>query len=167
MYNHALRSFRNARRGIIFDTNILLVFLVGLLDRSSISSFKRTASYSEEDFEILARIASAFPRLTTTPHVLTEVCNHGDSYNNASRNIYPTIIHFIENTKERRTDAKTAITFAHFPVLGIADTTLFHASLNGHCVVTDDMTCHNFIEDAGGLSLNFNHLRSAKWLAGT
>ena len=45
-----------ALKGIIVDTNILLLYFVGALGRKKISQFKRTNQFDADDYEILVSL---------------------------------------------------------------------------------------------------------------
>ena len=60
---------------VLLDTNLLLLFLVDSYERKRIRNFKRTSTFSEEDFDLLAAFLQAFKKILTTPHILTEVSN--------------------------------------------------------------------------------------------
>jgi hypothetical protein len=60
---------------LLIDANLLLLLVVGSADRSLIESFKRTRAYTREDFDLLLRLVARFPKVVTTPNVLTEVSN--------------------------------------------------------------------------------------------
>lgn len=62
------------RRGLVIDSNLLILLLVGMTAKQSISSFKRTRMYSPEDFDLLVDFTKPFNKLTT-PNILTEVSN--------------------------------------------------------------------------------------------
>ena len=49
---------RYSRKGILIDTNILLLYFIGSFDPGLISSFKRTARFSVEDYETLLILVS-------------------------------------------------------------------------------------------------------------
>src|SRR5437667_6470122 len=66
---------RHARAGILVDSNILLLLLVGNFNRRLISKFKRTQTFDEQDYDILVDLLANFGSIHTTPHVLTEVSN--------------------------------------------------------------------------------------------
>ena len=68
--------------GIVVDTNLLLLLLVGLYDKSLIKDFKRTQKYDIDDFDRL-RIVIYYckNRIYTTPNILTEITNLTDSIN--------------------------------------------------------------------------------------
>ena len=71
---------RHCASGLLVDTNLLLLYLIGRTNRNRISKFKRTQAYTIEDFDLLHRFMAEFKTLITTPHVLTEVSNLGDLY---------------------------------------------------------------------------------------
>lgn len=66
---------RYRQKGILIDTNILLLLFVGIVNRERISKFNRTQQFTPEDFDILQEIILYFPKIVTTPNILTEVSN--------------------------------------------------------------------------------------------
>jgi len=44
------------KKGIIIDTNILLLYLVGRVNRDRIARFKRTATFLPEDYDLLLEL---------------------------------------------------------------------------------------------------------------
>ena len=61
--------------GVLIDSNLLVLHLVGTVNWERLKTFKRTQAYTLEDFELLEGLISCLGRLFTTPHVLTEVSN--------------------------------------------------------------------------------------------
>ncbi len=68
-----LNAYR--RRGLLVDANLLLLYFLGSYDRKQISSNKRLATFSVEDFDLIVRVLKLFSLLVTTPNILTEVSN--------------------------------------------------------------------------------------------
>jgi hypothetical protein len=65
---------RNARiNGILVDTNLLVLLIVGSVNRERVSQFKRTSDYSPADWDLLIGILEQISRRYTLPHVLAEV----------------------------------------------------------------------------------------------
>lgn len=60
-------------KGILVDTNILLLLFVGTVNRDRISRFNRTEKFTPEDFDTLETILKTFRTRVTTPNILTEV----------------------------------------------------------------------------------------------
>lgn len=61
------------QKGILIDTNILLLYFVGTVNRARISRFNRTEKFTPEDYDTLIEIINFFPKRVTTPNILTEV----------------------------------------------------------------------------------------------
>jgi hypothetical protein len=70
---HLFEKYRG--KGVLVDTNLLLLLLVGAIDPKHLAKFKPTANhgFTASDFALLCWIIDQFPRIFTTPHVLTEV----------------------------------------------------------------------------------------------
>ncbi|MBW4544084.1 MAG: hypothetical protein KME25_06535 [Symplocastrum torsivum CPER-KK1] len=65
-----------AQKGVLVDTNVLILYLVGLTNPKLIETFKRTKQFSIEDFELLIALIAAFNnKVITTPNILTETSN--------------------------------------------------------------------------------------------
>ena len=47
-------------KGVLIDTNILLLFLVGSLDLNLIRGFKRTTNFTENDFDLISNFIKHF-----------------------------------------------------------------------------------------------------------
>lgn len=61
-------------KGVLVDTNLLVLYLVGLVNKKRIETFKRTQGFDVEDFERLTNLINYLgPRLVATPHVLSQV----------------------------------------------------------------------------------------------
>jgi hypothetical protein len=65
-------------RGLLVDTNLLVLFAVGTVNPNRIETFKRTSRYTKSDFDLLLRVLGKFNKLYTVAHVLAEVSNLTD-----------------------------------------------------------------------------------------
>ena len=68
---------KHRNNGLLIDTNLLLLLVVGIYDRRRITSFKRTAAYTPGDFQKIGWLSKQFSQLWATPNILTEVDNLG------------------------------------------------------------------------------------------
>ncbi|MHC5611470.1 MAG: PIN domain-containing protein [Nostoc sp.] len=64
---------RYCQKGILIDTNILLLFLVGSVNQERINKFNRTQQFIPEDYKLLLAFIGSFQKLVTTPNILTKV----------------------------------------------------------------------------------------------
>ncbi len=72
-FEEIIGSYRN--KGILIDTNLLLLYFIGKYNKSLIQYFKRTQKYVIEDYELSTSVIKFFTRIITTPNILTEVSN--------------------------------------------------------------------------------------------
>ena len=64
--------------GLLVDTNLLVLFTIGTVNRDRIEQFKRTRQYTKTDYDLLFRVLGQFNPLYTVAHVLAEVSNLTD-----------------------------------------------------------------------------------------
>ncbi len=78
-------------KDLLLDANLLLLFLVGRVEGSDgIKKCKRLNAYTESDYELIASLVSLSHSIITTPNILTEVSNLGQSvrhYENFTREL--------------------------------------------------------------------------------
>jgi len=60
---------------VLVDTNLLLLYIAGLANRTYIGAHKRLSGYNDADFELLVQAISIFSDIVLLPHVLAEVSN--------------------------------------------------------------------------------------------
>jgi hypothetical protein len=51
---------KHQAQGVLVDSNLLVLFLVGKVNKRRILDFKRTQNFTIEDFELLARLIVGF-----------------------------------------------------------------------------------------------------------
>ncbi len=65
---------KHKSKGILIDTNLLLLYIVGLANVRQIRDFGRTSQFTTDDFETVNIVVKLFDRkIITTPHILTQV----------------------------------------------------------------------------------------------
>ena len=104
--------------GLVVDTNLLLLFLIGRTNKNRISRFKRTQAYTIEDFDLLDRFMAEFKTLITTPHVLTEVSNLGKLQGQDREDIRAWFVRMIEASGEHFDESRMLVNEGGFHRLG-------------------------------------------------
>ena len=161
---HAM--IRRARRGLVFDSNVLLAYLVGLWDPDHINSYKRTETYTIEDFVLLRTLVECSSGLVVTPAIITEICNLTDSLNrNYDCKVFTVFREsIISKCRERRKESLLIAETDAFIRLGFADAGLVDCARSGFLLVTDDVDCYLEACRVGGIALNLNHIRHDRYL---
>lgn len=159
---------RFAGRGLLIDTNLLLLYVVGQFDQNILlkGSFDRLAAYSLEDYQLLSGLISLFATCVTTPHVLTEVSNWiGYLSNDQEIECLAGFPKSLTSFTELKTDSFELSEEPHFRFIGLTDTALASFA-NDYLIVTDDARFVFHLNKLEREALNINHLRQELWLLG-
>jgi hypothetical protein len=152
-------------KGLLVDTNLLLVYFVGMYDPERVSKFKRTQTFTEDEFLLLARFFAVFEKLITTPNVLTEVSNLLGQLPNNLRSVF-----FVDFAKrlvlleEHYSSSADISTTTHFDRLGLTDSGIAQLVEGRYLVLTDDLSLYGFLQNRGIDAVNFNHIRQSAWV---
>jgi len=153
---------KHRQRGILVDSNLLLLLLVGVFDRNLVKRIKRLNKYSVRDFDLLGRFCEGFTRILTTPHVLTEISNL--TQNAEDRRMYA-FFHFLAKQfgilVEHHRISADIVQHSLFSSFGLTDSALAMESDAGVLVLTDDFALCAALQKRGRDAINFNHLRQA------
>ncbi len=148
--------------GLLLDTNIPLLALVGELGDEWIEKFKRTRDrFSRSDGAMLHEVLTQSRCQVTTPHVLAEASNLlGQLPERVAVVARKLLLERIRILDERWNPAIDATrNGAVFSRLGTTDWAVIRLAADGLLVLTDDLQLAIEIERAEGRVLNFNHLR--------
>ena len=155
---------KSKQKGILIDTNILLLWFVGTVNRERISKFNRTEKFVPEDYDILVKILSYFNKIVTTPNILTEVNSLADKLGEPERSKCLSVFaegvtrlneSYLKSTEAVRTDS--------FTKFGLTDCGIATLAKNKYLVLTDDFKLTNYLENIGIDTINFNHIRPYGW----
>ena len=148
-------------KGLLIDSNLLLLFFVGLHDRTRIEKFKRTAQFTIRDFERLAAFIRRFKEVVTTPSILAEVSNLLGQLPESLR--YSFCQHFayaLKDLHEHYTPSRESGDEKAFPKFGLTDTAVLRAASGKYLVLTDDVRLTQYLLSQNVDVINFNRLRT-------
>jgi len=156
---------RSKHKGILLDTNLLTVLLVGSLGNGEVERFKRTRQFTTKDVVELHNILKSFGWICTTPHVVAEVSNLLDWLDDtrkseASRRLAA----YVHNAKEVHVEAAEIVKTQIYSKLGITDAGLVMLAKQESCTVfTADLPLYHYASNLSVEIVNFNHLRD-QWI---
>ena len=154
---------RSIRNGILLDTNLLIVFLIGMFKPELISSFKKTSSYSISDFNLIRNIVLQFNAVHVTPQILSEVSNstfHQGIMDPDFSSYVGQLISYAESSNELYYDKNRLISLPRFTQIGFTDVSVMEVAKQTNCLVlTDDFILASILENEGHNTLNINHIR--------
>jgi len=149
--------------GVVIDSNLLLLLFLGTYERQQISTNKRLATYTEEDFDLLTRLLGQFTRIVTTPNILTEVSNLSNAIPEKKKTTYfAWFASRVALLREESVLSSTALT-SRWAKFGLTDAVIAAIAKSRYLVLTDDFRLSQSLQSDGIDTLNFNHLRDAYW----
>lgn len=155
---------RYRNKGLLVDSNLLLVYFIGIFDRDLVARFERTRAFLPEDFLLLGRFITSFSKRVTTPNVLTEVSNLSGKLPENIRNLYfASLSEQMTEFEESYVASSSLARTAEFPKFGLTDASIMDVARNKYLVLTDDFPLSNFLRSQGQDVVNFNHLRQIAW----
>ncbi len=147
---------------LLVDTNLLVLFLIGLYDQKLMRSNKRTSSYSIEDFEYVQTYIANASKVYVTPSILTEVSNLTDRIGEKNEPFFDVFKKVFSSKKQFEIYIpKEKILGYHFlRYVGVADASLYLVAVETKCqVLTDDERCAPYLIADGCRVLTLDALK--------
>ncbi len=160
---------KHGSHGIIIDTNLLLLYLVGVYDLSFIAKFKRTRKYSIEDFNAVSGLAENFRELVTTPQILAEISNLSFQMPESKIGKYFTcLVGVLEKAREHYVEKNQLIRSNLLARIGFTDVSIIEAAKQAnYLVLTDDLKAAGYLQASRCDVINLNHIRTIQWFGST
>ena len=163
--NSLIRRYH--QKGILIDTNILLLYFVGTVNRERITRFNRTQQFIPEDYDLLLRIIGRFRKLVTTPNILTEVSNFVGKLVEPERSqcfaIFALFLQNVDILDEYYVKSLDAVNTEKFLKFGLTDSGILTLSKGKYLVLTDDFKLANYLLSVEVDVINFNNIRIFNW----
>ena len=148
---------------LLLDTNLLLFYLVSVVDLSLLSRFKRVSSFRLSDVLLLQSLVGGFRAMITTPHILTEASNFIDQAPMDWRDsLIEALRAFAEGHQEYYEASALLMNRVEFRRLALTDTALAALSREA-TVATLDYELYGRIVHDGGMAVHFDHLRGKNY----
>lgn len=151
---------KHRSRGLVVDTNLLLVYLVGLCDPSLIGNFKRTQQFDRDDFHIMQAFLGKFARIISTPGIVTEVNSLANQLAIAHKprffGVFKSQLAILD---EKYVPSRQASEHVYFGKSGLTDSAIMTIASEGLLVLTDDFKLTGYLDLLHIDYLNFNHIR--------
>jgi hypothetical protein len=155
---------KHQAKGVLVDANLLVLLLVGRVNRQRIPAFKRTQNFTIEDAELLERLVAWFGKLFATPHVLSQVSDLADLPGkdlHEIRRLFKLVVE--EQIEETYDPSRVLVADSLFDRLGLTDAAIATICSRGILVLTADVELQLALQHRGADALNFNHVRPLAW----
>lgn len=149
-------------RGLLIDTNLLVLLVIGSVSPTAIAGNKRLSAYTVTDYKLLLSFVERFSALFTTPHILTEVSNLiGCETKQQQQGLE--ILKLLTQRMEEVLPASQETMGTHsrsYLKFGLSDASIHRVAADNLLVLTDDLNFCYYLQGQNILALNFNNLRT-------
>jgi hypothetical protein len=153
-------------RSVLIDTNLLVLLVVGVYNKSLIGKHKRTQAFVPDDFDLLDRTITSFDTIWVTSHCLAEASNLlKQTHSLQARDLLACLAGIVRNARESHIPKDAIFENVHALRLGVADAGILIKSKSVSCVLTVDFDLYAQIASMERNVVNFNHLRTETLLA--
>ena len=157
-------SSLHRRAGLLIDTNLLVLFVVGSVNPDRIERFKRTSQYTRSDYQLLLRVLDRFEPLYTSAHVMAEVSNLTDLTGGERLLARRKLKDMLAILQEPWMPSVRAAQSARYESLGLTDAAIMALAREHKCaVLTADFNLYQALSGDGIPVLNFAHLQELSW----
>ena len=141
------------------DAELLVLLVVGSVDRELVDTHPRTQRFTPEDYDRLFRIINMLKRVFVTPNTLTETSNLLKQPRD--REAISSLRILIEKSEEIVVASATAARNRAFAWLGLADTALLEVISGKRPLITVDLELFNAAFSKGEeAAVNFTHFQN-------
>ena len=128
---------------LLLDTNVLLLFLVGLLRPDRIGG-KRLENFTGDDFSKVVEWVREVPRHVSLPNILTETSNFlGDSRQQLVEGGSSALANYIQRLDEVYVPSRKVVAGSFYHDLGLTDAAILGLANRSVCVVSVDYNLCN------------------------
>ena len=139
------------------DANLLVLLVVGLVDRDLVAKHRRTRQFTPKNYDCLLEITERLTRVLVTPNTLTEASNLLKSHKD-SRILHKLRI-LIEQSEEIVVKSAIAARNSKFVQLGLTDAVLLEVASVERPLITTDLPLYAIALSKGKeAAVNFRHL---------
>lgn len=156
-----------ASKGILVDTNILLVLFFGALSPERISTRRGTEHFTANDYVLLNAILVKFRAIVTTPNILTEL---NSFINNLSEPDRSKCYRFLAAALNNQAGSSPLLEIYApsqnvasldwpFSTYGLTDCGIADVAKNKYLVLTDDFKVASYLNEKGIDTISFVNLK--------
>ena len=147
------------QRGVVLDTNLLLLLWAGRWNPKAVSQLKCTSQFDEDDYWRLEDFLCKFRTVVVTPNILTEGSNL-IRQSKFRRDLTSMLVEQIPLLEERPLRSVEIVQTATFIPLGLTDAGIMSLARERWLVLTEDFDLIWRLNSEELPVVNFNYLRS-------
>lgn len=141
------------------DANLLVLLVVGSVDRRQVGAHRRARRFAPEDYDRLLKMIDTLGHVLVTPNTLTEASNLLES--RSDHRFLDRLRLVIDRSEEIVVASAKAARNAAFPRLGLTDAALLEAVSEERPLITTDLDLYTAALSKGAnAAFNFTHTQN-------
>ena len=141
------------------DANLLVLLVVGSVDRRQVGAHRRARRFAPEDYDRLLKVIDTLEHVLVTPNTLTEASNLLES--RSDHRFLDRLRLVIDRSEEIVVASAKAARNAAFPRLGLTDAALLEAVSEERPLITTDFDLYSAASSKGvNAAFNFTHTQN-------
>ena len=146
-------------REAFIDANLLVLLVVGSVERRQVGIHRRARRFAPEDYDRLLKVIDTLECVLVTPNTLTEASNLLES--RRDRRFLDRLRLVIEESEEIVVTSAEAACNAAFPRLGLTDAALLEAVSEERPLITADLDLFHAASSKGeNAAFNFTYIQN-------
>ena len=146
-------------KGALIDTNLLVLLLVGRMNRHRIERFKRTSSYTISDYLLLEQLVAYLGGAVATPHILAQTSDLTDMPGEEGARVRLLLASLVDISEEIFDPCSDLMKDELFVRLGLTDVGIAAVGARGRLILTADLPLQIALSARGVDAVNFAWLR--------
>ncbi|MHA8112683.1 PIN domain-containing protein [Kosakonia cowanii] len=156
---------------ILIDTNLLLLYLIGIYSEDLISKTKRLKLYTVEQFRLLRAFLDKAPKVLITSNISTEISNLMDLDGEYRKGFFKAFDTFLQNSmvEEIQLESKLVSSRKEFTIYGLTDAGI-NSLAKRYLILTDDSRLYDYYcknictsKNPDDEIINFYHIIQYTW----
>ena len=144
---------------VFIDTNLIVLLVVGSVDRRLVNTHRRTRTFQLEDYDRLVNIIGHYRRVLVTPNILTEASNLLEDSQDIR--FLEKLRELIERNEEIVVASTTAARNRGFTRLGLTDASLLEVVSAERPLITVDLALFTAALQKGQeAAFNFTYIQN-------
>ena len=147
---------------VLIDTNLLVLLIVGSVDRKLIEKHRRTRQFVTRDYDELCMLLAPYDEIWITVHCLAETSNLLKQTDSGRvRDLMRKLAVFCSQARESYLPKERVTADDHFVRLGVADTGFVQKAKRVDQSITVDLDLYLTISRLVRNVVNFNYFRTS------
>jgi len=147
--------------GVLLDTMLLVLLIVGSAGRDLVSKHRRLNVFSPEDYDIISDVVRQYGTVLLTPNTLTEASNLLGYHSEPERSVtFAKLRLLVDENQEIVVPSTSACRNSLFLRLGLTDSVLLEAISDETPLITTDLHLYlTVIESNPRSAINYWHIK--------